>query len=85
MTNSALREEWNDLSDLERVEAFESLPRDRADGFFLQLSSRDQVNLLLALPEGERRIWLRLLPPDWSATLCGANSSPSPSRRIKRP
>ncbi len=69
MTNSAGLEEWNDLSDLERVEAFESLPRDRADGFFLQLSSRDQVRLLLALPEGERRIWLRVLPPDDAADL----------------
>src|SRR5579875_566415 len=69
MTTSALLEEWNDLSESERVEAFENLPRDRADGIFLQLSSRDQLRLLLALPAGERRIWLRLLPPDDAADL----------------
>ena len=33
----------------------------RADAFFLKLSSRNQLQLLLALPQGERLIWLRLL------------------------
>jgi magnesium transporter len=69
MTSNPLLQEWNDLSEAERVEAFENLPRDRADDFFVHLSSRDQVHLLLALPEGERRIWLRLLPPDDAADL----------------
>jgi len=69
MTNSALLKEWKALSESERVEAFESLPRDRADHIFLQLRSRDQVGLLLALPVGERRLWLRLLPPDDAADL----------------
>lgn len=69
MTNGALLEEWNDLSESERVQAFESLPRDRADDFFLALSSRDQLRLVVSLPEGERRIWLRLLPPDDAADL----------------
>ena len=67
IANKSLLDEWNDLSDPERLEAFESLPRDRADDFFLQLTSRDQAALLLSLPEGERRIWLRLLPPDDAA------------------
>ena len=67
MTKTALLEEWNDLSESERVERFEALPRDRADDFFLLLSSRDQVRLLLTLPAGERRIWLRLLAPDDAA------------------
>ncbi len=69
MTNAALHREWSDLSDLERLESFENLPRDQADEFFLHLSSRDQVRLLLALPPGERRIWLRLLPLDDTADL----------------
>jgi magnesium transporter len=69
MPKTTLLEEWTDLSESERVAAFESLPRDQADVFFLQLSSRDQLRLLLALPEGERRIWLRLLPPDDAADL----------------
>jgi len=69
MAKTTLLEEWNDLSESERVGAFESLPRDQAAAFFLQLSSRDQLGLLLALREGERRIWLRLLPPDDAADL----------------
>lgn len=51
------------------MEAFENLPRDQTDEFFLHLSSRDQVSLLLALPEGERPVWLRLLPPDDAADI----------------
>ncbi|MDQ2776618.1 MAG: magnesium transporter, partial [Acidobacteriota bacterium] len=67
MTGAALLQEWSELSEEERVEAFEDLPRDQADEFFLHLSSRDQAGLLLALPQGERRVWLRLLPPDDAA------------------
>lgn len=67
--HSSLLQEWSDLSEPERVQAFENLPRARADEFFLRLSSRDQAGLLLALPESERRIWLRLLPPDDAADL----------------
>ncbi len=69
MAKTELLPEWADLSEWGRVEAFENLPRDRADDFFLQLSSRDQLDLVLALPEGERRIWLRLLAPDDAADL----------------
>ena len=43
------------------------LPRKEADTFFLELSSRDELELLLALPLRERRIWLRLLAPDDAA------------------
>jgi magnesium transporter len=49
------------------VEGFEFLRRDTADDFFLQLSSRDRAELLLALPSGERRLWMRLLAPDDAA------------------
>lgn len=55
---------WPALSIEERVEGFELLHRDDAEKFFLQLSARDQAQMLLALPAGERRLWLRLLPPD---------------------
>jgi magnesium transporter len=37
------------------------------DDFFLKLSSRDQLELIRNLPREERRIWLRLLPPDDAA------------------
>jgi magnesium transporter len=59
-----LIERWGSLNKSERREAFQLLPRDQADDFFLQLSSRDQFELISCLPEGERRIWLRLLAPD---------------------
>ena len=38
MAKTELLPEWADLSELERVEAFENHPRDRADDFFLQLA-----------------------------------------------
>lgn len=40
-----------------------------ADDFFLSIKPRDQLALLMLLPEGERRLWLRLLPPDDVADL----------------
>jgi magnesium transporter len=68
-TPSELYEAWPVLSLEERVEGFEYLSRDDADDFFLQLSARDRVRLLFALPLGERRLWLRLLAPDDAADL----------------
>jgi magnesium transporter len=55
---------WDTLTPEERVEYFHRLPYSERDDFFLGLSARDQAGLILALPEGERRIWMRLLPPD---------------------
>jgi magnesium transporter len=68
-TPSELYEAWPVLSLEERVEGFEYLTRDDADDFFLQLSARDRAQLLLALPIGERRLWMRLLAPDDAADL----------------
>ena len=68
-TPSELYEAWPVLSMEERVEGFEFLTRDDADGFFLQLSARDRAQLILALPPGERRLWMRLLAPDDAADL----------------
>src|SRR5437667_5903632 len=55
---------WNALAVEERVTAFQQLPYAEKDDFFLALSARDQAELILSLPPGERRIWMRLLPPD---------------------
>ncbi|HTN70665.1 MAG TPA: magnesium transporter [Methylomirabilota bacterium] len=68
-TISELYEAWSVLSLEERVEGFEFLQRDDADNFFLQLSARDRAELVLALPVGERRLWMRLLAPDDAADL----------------
>ena len=62
-----LYDAWPALSPDERVDAFELLQRDDADEFFLQLSARDRAELLLSLPVGERRLWMRLLAPDDAA------------------
>jgi magnesium transporter len=62
-----LYDAWPVLSLEERVEGFEFLHRDQADDFFLQLSARDRAHLVLALPPGERRLWMRLLAPDDAA------------------
>src|SRR6266536_3589310 len=68
-TPAELYEAWPVLSMEERVEGFEFLPREEADDFFLQLSARDRAQLVLALPLGERRLWMRLLATDDAADL----------------
>jgi magnesium transporter len=59
-----LWEEWPALSAKKRVRRFKQLPRHEADDFFLSLEPREQETLLLSLPQGEQRLWMRLLPPD---------------------
>ena len=68
-TPAELYDAWPLLSMEERVEGFEFLQREQADDFFLQLSARDRAQLVLALPVGERRLWIRLLAPDDAADL----------------
>jgi magnesium transporter len=62
--SDALLESWDSLSEDERVDAFQKIPRAQADDFFQALNPRDQSALVLALPVRERRIWMRLLAPD---------------------
>jgi len=59
-----LWEEWPALSDEERLQRFRQLSDDERDDFFESLDPREQVHLVLALPPGERRLWMRLLAPD---------------------
>ncbi|HEY7685707.1 MAG TPA: magnesium transporter [Gemmatimonadales bacterium] len=70
-TSDAVRlwEQWPALSVEERVEQFKQLPRSQADEFFLSLEPLEQATLLLTLPLGEQRLWLRVLPPDDAADL----------------
>jgi magnesium transporter len=70
-TSDAVRlwEQWPALSVEERVSQFKQLPSHQADEFFLSLEPREQATLLLSLPRGEQRLWLRLLPPDDAADL----------------
>ena len=59
-----LHETWAFLSLDKKVDAFHNLSRSDSDDFFLSLKAKDQADLILALPDGERRLWIRLLPPD---------------------
>jgi magnesium transporter len=68
-TPAELYDAWPVLSLEERVEGFEFLKRDAAENFFLQLGARDRAQLLMALPLGERRLWMRILAPDDAADL----------------
>ena len=64
-----LRETWRLLAPDDRVEAFLDLPRSEAEDFFLDLSARDQYEMVMAIPAEQRRSWMRLLPPDDAADL----------------
>lgn len=72
-THRELLDLWPDLHASERLAAFAALPRHEADDFFLDLSSRDQANLITSMPDGERRLWLRLLAPDDAADMIQAS------------
>jgi magnesium transporter len=69
VTAAELYDAWPVLSEAERVEGFEFLPRNDAESFFLQLNVHDRAGLVLALPPVERRLWMRLLAPDDAADL----------------
>jgi magnesium transporter len=64
-----LRAAWPVLSPDERVAGFELLDREQAVEFFLERTERGQAQIIQWLPAGEKRLWLRLLPPDDAADL----------------
>jgi len=57
------------LSKADRADGFRILKRSDAEEFFLGLTAGDMAELLHALPEKERRVWVRLLAPDDAADL----------------
>jgi magnesium transporter len=69
LTPEELRDAWPVLDTEERLEGFHLLPREEAEDFFLELSSRGQASILRGMPSRERRAWIRLLPPDDVADL----------------
>jgi magnesium transporter len=64
-----LRDAWPALSAEERAEGLKLLPRDTAEDLFFSISPREQVELILALPQAEQRSWVRGLAPDDAADL----------------
>lgn len=75
-TLNELYEAWPVLSTAERVEGFELLQRQEAEEFFLQLNAQDKAQVLQGLRAGERRLWIRLLPPDEAADVIQESAAP---------
>ena len=72
LTYLDVAEAWPRLSAAERARRLKQLPPDLGHEFFFDLSAADQVDVILALPPGERRPWVRLLAPDDVADLSQA-------------
>ena len=70
--SSELEEVWPFLSIEERVEGFRILSRADAEELYVRLSAADQTRLILALPQAERRSWMRFLEPDDAADVVQA-------------
>src|SRR3989442_12662039 len=64
LTYLSVAEEWPRLSSSERARRLQRLPHEAGHEFFFDLGAADQADVLLALPPGERRHWIRLLAPD---------------------
>jgi magnesium transporter len=62
-----LLDQWHHIRKSQRVQAFQALPRQYMDDFFLGLDAHAQAELLLTIPDEERRLFVRLLPPDDAA------------------
>lgn len=67
LTIDELRDAWPALSAGERVAGFRLLGAADDDDFFLSLTPLGQAQVLLGLLPGERRVWMRVLPPDDAA------------------
>ncbi len=55
---------WPSMTADDRFDAFRHIDRAEVGGFFLGLSTSDQVAMLQRVTVGERQVWLRLLAPD---------------------
>src|SRR5205814_494629 len=67
-----LQEAWPILSPEERVAGLRVLTHAEAEDFLLALPARDQAEVILATSPGERRSWMRFLPPDDAADVIQA-------------
>jgi magnesium transporter len=76
-----LRDAWLVLSKADRADGFRILKRSDAEEFFLGLTAGDMAELLHALPEKERRVWVRLLAPDDAADLL-QNADPEDREKL---
>ena len=81
LTVEDLLDIWPIISPEERVDSFRTLARGEAEDFFLEMSARDQADVLLKLPKEEQRSWMRLLAPDDAADLV-QEASPEDKERL---
>lgn len=58
------KDEWPSLNSEQRMNIFNSLTRSAAEDLFMILPTEYQAEIVAKLPEGEKRSWLRFLPPD---------------------
>jgi magnesium transporter len=59
-----LWDRWPYLSHAERLKQFREMHTGEKADFFLALSPHDQVFILYGLPDEQRHVWMRVLPPD---------------------
>lgn len=64
LSYAELHDAWPLLSKEDQVAGFSLLTREESEQLFDTLDAREQCELILALPPGQRRIWMRLLAPD---------------------
>jgi magnesium transporter len=60
---------WAEASTTDRMARFKLMPLADAQEFFRELSTRNQSEIILNLPEREQTVWIRLLDPDDAADL----------------
>ncbi len=60
---------WADFGSEERLTHFRSTSRPESEDLFTNLTSQEQLEILLQLPEIECRSWMRVLEPDDAADL----------------
>jgi magnesium transporter len=58
------RTEWHALRPKERLRRFRQLTTEGSAELFPKLDSRSQMRFLPTLNQGERHVWLQMLPPD---------------------
>ncbi len=81
LTADDLREIWAALAPDERLVGFQCLDRGETDDFFLDLNAKDQAQVLRDMPAAERRLWMRLLPPDDAADVL-QEASPEEAKEL---
>ena len=69
LSRDELRAAWPALSAAERAEGLTLAPRHQAEELFFALPSREQGQVVLQLPQEQRRSWMRVLAPDDAADL----------------